>query len=156
MAFDQKQGFWLIHSAPRFADSQKAYYYPGTAMKYGQSFFCMTFGIDQLAEIGRQVHVAQLSVTDQGFPAFFDQFDKLKRAVVDMKTLGPKSCSYNRTTALKTKGGQWLTSYEKHRRFDMGQCGVGGGREEGLTGWPRLEMTNTSCSSKKTNILLKI
>ncbi|CAD5234761.1 unnamed protein product [Bursaphelenchus xylophilus] len=117
MAFDSTQGFWLIHSAPRFADPDKAYYYPPTGTKFGQSFFCMTFEADQLHEIGRQIHVAQLSITKFGFPDSFAQYQKLQRAVKLGKSLGTKSCSFNRTTALKTKGGQWLTSYEKHRNF---------------------------------------
>ena len=47
MAFDAQQGFWLIHSVPRFPVGvveylKNGYEYPQRETRYGQSFLCLT------------------------------------------------------------------------------------------------------------------
>lgn len=54
LAFDDFQGFWVIHSVPMFPDtSSNRYTYPQTGTKYGQSFLCVTFPVTSLNEIGK-------------------------------------------------------------------------------------------------------
>lgn len=61
MNFNDKQGFWLVHSAPNFNDpTSGSYIYPMTSMKFGQSFLCATFLSDQLTEISNDIQAANL------------------------------------------------------------------------------------------------
>ncbi|KAH7719150.1 deoxyribonuclease II [Aphelenchoides avenae] len=52
MAFDDKQGFWLIHSVPGLVDSNKPYAYPESGTKFGQSILCVTYPTSALEAIG--------------------------------------------------------------------------------------------------------
>lgn len=54
VAFDDKTGFWLIHSVPNFPDHRE-YEYPETATNNGQTAICVTFKTSQLNEIGKFV-----------------------------------------------------------------------------------------------------
>jgi len=117
MNFNDKQGFWLIHSAPRFNDpTSGTYSYPGTAMKFGQSFLCGTYLSDQLLEISRQVFVSHFGVYQKNLPASmatkYPRLDDIlnKDASVEGK------CEYTRNSAIKTKGGKWFSSYEKNKQ----------------------------------------
>jgi len=50
-------GFWMIHSVPKFppAMDEGSYDYPHTGTTYGQSFLCISFTGDQLANVGKQL-----------------------------------------------------------------------------------------------------
>lgn len=54
VAFDDKTGFWLIHSVPNFPDPRE-YGYPETATNNGQTAICITFKTSELNEIGKFV-----------------------------------------------------------------------------------------------------
>ncbi|KAI6173981.1 Cell-death-related nuclease 7 [Aphelenchoides besseyi] len=118
MAINKNQGFWILHSAPRFFDPVPGTYaYPPTAMKYGQSFFCGTYESDQYDEIARQMATAQFSLYANSTipPAMLAKHPRLIDVATETK-IG-KTCKKFRNTALKTKGGQWLRSYEKDARY---------------------------------------
>ena len=52
LVFDEKRGFWLIHSIPNFPD-HKDYDYPESAQNYGQTALCITFKTSELNEISK-------------------------------------------------------------------------------------------------------
>ncbi|KAI6226923.1 Crn-7 [Aphelenchoides besseyi] len=118
LAINKKQGFWVLHSAPKFFDPTAATYtYPPTGMKNGQSFICGTYESDQYDEIARQMVTAQFKVVENStIPA--DILAKHPRflGVATEDKVG-KTCKKIRHTALKTKGGQWFRSYVKDARF---------------------------------------
>lgn len=64
VAFDEKGGFWLIHSVPRFpADDKKAYSYPRSGAKFGQMALCISFeGLDALEKINNVLQVTRANV----------------------------------------------------------------------------------------------
>lgn len=51
LTFDNKSGFWLIHSVPRFAPGD-AYQWPKSGYRNGQSVLCISLASSNLAEIG--------------------------------------------------------------------------------------------------------
>lgn len=49
-------GFWLIHSVPKYPPStEDAYDYPKSGTIYGQSFLCLSLTGDQMAKVGKQL-----------------------------------------------------------------------------------------------------
>ena len=53
ICFDKQQGYWLVHSVPRFPDySDRKYSYPDSGTHYGQTFLCMTLAYKYLDVIG--------------------------------------------------------------------------------------------------------
>ncbi|CAH2310480.1 deoxyribonuclease-2-beta [Pelobates cultripes] len=56
LLFDKSQGFWLIHSVPRFPPfPEDGYGYPSTGQLYGQSAICVTYKYQQFKEIAIQM-----------------------------------------------------------------------------------------------------
>lgn len=49
-------GFWLVHSVPKFPQTpyqKNSYAYPKTAVKFGQSFLCISMMADELDKVGK-------------------------------------------------------------------------------------------------------
>lgn len=54
VGFDKSEGFWLVHSTPKFPPAKtEGYTWPETALDYGQSFLCVTYDYKSLDTIGR-------------------------------------------------------------------------------------------------------
>ena len=52
--FDSKEGFWLIHSVPKFPNFvNNGYSYPHSGTVYGQSMLCVTLTLDQFDIVGK-------------------------------------------------------------------------------------------------------
>lgn len=53
---DNGTGFWLVHSVPKFPhlpyQENNTYAYPETAVKFGQSFLCVSMVADELDKVG--------------------------------------------------------------------------------------------------------
>eukprot|EP01101_Sappina_pedata_P000912 TRINITY_DN11051_c0_g1_i1.p1 TRINITY_DN11051_c0_g1~~TRINITY_DN11051_c0_g1_i1.p1 ORF type:complete len:369 (-),score=134.03 TRINITY_DN11051_c0_g1_i1:41-1147(-) len=68
ISFDSKQGYWLVHSVPRFPNgpSNVTNYggYPSMAAKYGQSFYCVNYGLPQLDQIASGLLIQKPYVYD--------------------------------------------------------------------------------------------
>ncbi|KAI6192313.1 Cell-death-related nuclease 7 [Aphelenchoides bicaudatus] len=121
MNFNDKQGFWLIHSSPRYNNPMSGkYFFPSNARRNGQSFFCGTFLSDQLGEISAQIFHSQFAIYQKNLPLeMAKKYPRLYHVIMMDKTVPSKSqCPYFRNAALKTKGGQWLQNYEKNVQAD--------------------------------------
>jgi deoxyribonuclease-2 len=133
---DDVNGFWLVHSVPKFPPSKdSSYAYPESGKRNGQSFICITFPSDQLMEIGiflifnnqiyfqiegKQLYVAQPNFYDAQMPASFDRlFPDLANAV-NKKTY-PKGKPDSSTLTLRSVGRNTFVSFSKHKRFDRGK-----------------------------------
>ncbi len=56
VCFDDKSGFWLVHSLPRFPNvSSQGYHYPHSGLIYGQTFLCVTYPYKTLNTIGKTI-----------------------------------------------------------------------------------------------------
>uniref|UniRef100_A0A914DUN5 Deoxyribonuclease II n=1 Tax=Acrobeloides nanus TaxID=290746 RepID=A0A914DUN5_9BILA len=117
LTFDDFQGFWLIHSVPKYPDStQQLYTYPETGVKNGQSFICVTFPVTSLNEIGEQLLFMQPSVYDYNLPeSFKNLFPNLTKAVTEQAL--PRSAKNANLANLMSKGGTEFTSFAKHKKF---------------------------------------
>jgi len=121
MNFNDKQGFWLIHSSPRYSNPVSGKYeFPMNARRNGQSFFCGTFLSDQLQEISTQIFHSQFAIYQKNLPLeMAKKYPRLYHVIMMDKTIAPRAqCPYFRNAALKTKGGQWLMNYEKNVQAD--------------------------------------
>lgn len=56
LAANDNSGFWLVHSVPKYPDSDYAdYKYPPTGHLYGQSFLCISLKEHQIDLVGQQL-----------------------------------------------------------------------------------------------------
>ena len=120
VAFDQNEGFWLVHSVPHFppnTENNGKYGYPHTGQRYGQSFLCISLKTDASANIiGGQLlynHPYMYSInipewaTKEKFPDFI-QATKGKHI---------KKPPYFKTVQLESLKGVSFTSFAKYTLF---------------------------------------
>ncbi|KAL6735641.1 hypothetical protein Aduo_006059 [Ancylostoma duodenale] len=65
--FDRNQGFWMVHSVPKFPVEGK-YAYPEGQTKFAQSFLCMTFSTNELPNIVKYMRTAQVNPCMKNLP----------------------------------------------------------------------------------------
>uniref|UniRef100_A0A1I7TA26 Deoxyribonuclease II n=1 Tax=Caenorhabditis tropicalis TaxID=1561998 RepID=A0A1I7TA26_9PELO len=115
--FDSTTGFWLIHSVPNFPPL-KAYSYPNTAEKYGQSFFCSSMEVQYLTQLAEHWKYIQatpylINISEK----FKTRFPTLKN--VEAKQSLPRSATqFWISNLIKTVQGTNLMAYAKHKKFD--------------------------------------
>ncbi|XP_047395113.1 deoxyribonuclease-2-beta isoform X2 [Sciurus carolinensis] len=74
LLWNRIQGFWLIHSIPRFPPiPEEGYNYPSTGRRNGQSGICITFKYNQYEAIDSQLLVCNPNVYSCSIPATFHQ-----------------------------------------------------------------------------------
>uniref|UniRef100_A0A914KG89 Deoxyribonuclease II n=1 Tax=Meloidogyne incognita TaxID=6306 RepID=A0A914KG89_MELIC len=112
-----KNGFWLVHSVPKFPlSSEEKYLYPESGKRNGQSFFCLSFSSDALEQIGHQLFVAQPNFYDVQLPSSFEEkFADLANSI--NKKSYPKSKPSFSVANLQLLDGTKITSFSKHKRF---------------------------------------
>jgi hypothetical protein len=83
-------------------------------MKYGQSFLCATFLSDQLTQISKQIFVSEFGIYEKNLPPeMAKKYPRLYHTLVMEKTVEVGQCPYSRNSALKTKAGKYMMSYQK-------------------------------------------
>ena len=73
IGFDQKEGFWLVHSVPKFPPSPEGgggYGYPSTGRMYGQSFLCVSLDTKYLDSLGVQLMFNRPFIYGRSIPAW--------------------------------------------------------------------------------------
>ncbi|XP_075715196.1 deoxyribonuclease-2-alpha isoform X2 [Rhinoderma darwinii] len=113
---DKQQGFWLIHSTPRFPpSSSQKYDWPSSALRNGQSFICVTYPYSQFKEIGTQLMYNTITPYDSSIPdTFSGDLPDLNSAAMKKQVTKPP---WNRQVTLTSAGGKPFTSFAKHARF---------------------------------------
>ncbi|KAM9244858.1 deoxyribonuclease-2-beta [Dugong dugon] len=74
LLWNSVQGFWLIHSIPRFPPiPEEGYDYPPTGRRNGQTGICITFKYNQYKAIDSQLLIYNPNVYSCSIPATFHQ-----------------------------------------------------------------------------------
>ncbi|NP_001039073.1 deoxyribonuclease-2-alpha precursor [Xenopus tropicalis] len=116
LLLDKKQGFWLVHSTPRFPPpADQSYDWPLSAHRNGQSFLCVTYPYKQFGDIGQQLLYNTILPYDSSIPEDFSvDFPELKTAAEKGAVTQPP---WNRQVVLTSVGGKQFTSFSKHAHF---------------------------------------
>uniref|UniRef100_A0A3P8UBH9 Deoxyribonuclease-2-alpha n=1 Tax=Amphiprion percula TaxID=161767 RepID=A0A3P8UBH9_AMPPE len=122
---DKNQGFWLVHSTPRFPPVQQEgqYYYPDSGMNNGQNFICVTYPLDRFQTIGEQLQINQPNVYDCDVPESLASLVPALAAVCKKKHLSGQISPHvkpvsNRSVTLTSKEGTNFISFAKGASFD--------------------------------------
>lgn len=112
---DKTQGFWLVHSTPRFPPEAKDQYsWPENALRNGQSFLCVTYSYAQFKNIGTQLLYNNIRVFDYSIPDAFADLPDLASAA---KHCHVKAPPWNRQIQLNSLGGKTFYSFAKYNLF---------------------------------------
>ena len=105
-------GFWLVHSTPRIPETVAVGWngFPQKAMKYGQTFLCLTLSTDSLNTVGEQMQIARPHIFDSRAPSFVaNSMPELQNAI-NGDHVKTASTSIKDITS---KGGESFTSFMK-------------------------------------------
>ncbi|XP_046882449.1 deoxyribonuclease-2-alpha isoform X2 [Hypomesus transpacificus] len=122
---DKNQGFWLVHSTPRFPPVQKKgpYSYPSTGVINGQNFICVTYPLERFQTIGEQLQINQPNVYDCDVPASLASLVPSIAAVCKKNQMTNSIFPYtrpaaNRSMSLTSLGGTKFISFAKGASFN--------------------------------------
>ena len=132
--FNGKEGLWLIHSSPRFPIEpvtekiingtkgpetitvENKYFYPTSAVKFGQSFLCISLPASQMNALGVQLMYNRPRIYSAEVPeSIKSNFRNLTLAAE--KEYVRKAPWFNKIS-LKSKGGVEFISFAKARQFN--------------------------------------
>ena len=78
LMLNKDQGFWLIHSVPKFPSVSRSNFssfeYPRSGRQYGQSFLCVSFGSDQFYNVGKQLQHNEVATYAKNIPDVFTKY----------------------------------------------------------------------------------
>ncbi|KAI1718838.1 deoxyribonuclease II domain-containing protein [Ditylenchus destructor] len=121
LLFNDFNGIWIIHSVPKFpSTSSRAYKYPDSGKRNGQSFLCITFPTTHLDEIGKQLVFGQPSVYEKQLPASFERLYPNLAAAVSGKSVSRKlqrGIGFSSIAPLTSVGGRRFISFSKHKKY---------------------------------------
>ncbi|EFA84428.1 deoxyribonuclease II [Heterostelium album PN500] len=117
IAFDDTQGFWLIHSTPRFPldPSKEPYQFPANERLKGQSFLCVNYRSNQFEQIMKKLWVNRPYIYNAYIP------DKTSLPVSLLNQLlagGFQSSPTAITSVLTSKGGVQLNVFAKNSEWN--------------------------------------
>ncbi|XP_034465977.1 deoxyribonuclease-2-alpha isoform X2 [Hippoglossus hippoglossus] len=122
---DKNQGFWLVHSTPRFPPVRHAgeFSYPDSGVNNGQNFICVTYPLERFQTIGEQLQINQPHVYDCDVPESLASLVPSLAALCGKKHLSGHIFPHvkpvsNRSVALTSKGGANFISFAKGASFN--------------------------------------
>jgi len=84
VGFDGSSGFWLIHSVPRWPETQASTYeFPDNERIYGQNFICITLGLSQMNDVGYQMFFTRPGIYDSNIPSSLKSSTSNLQSVID-------------------------------------------------------------------------
>jgi len=119
VGFDEKSGFWLIHSVPRFPDFVKDGYsgLPEDEMRYGQSFMCISTSLGYLEDVAAQLLIGYPWVYSANVPEGNSAFANMQ----NMKSLANGDKHYkdmdSNVVSIKTHWGVEFTTFYKSPKW---------------------------------------
>lgn len=112
MLFDGTKGFWLIHSFPKWPSGVGVGNYEGlSSTTYGQSFMCVTFGLQELEAIAEIQQIQYPLIYSSGVSA--DLASSLPNFSAWIG--GYKSTTETETSVLTSFGGRAFTHFGKSK-----------------------------------------
>lgn len=116
LAFDDKSGYWLIHSVPKFPDVGQ-YQFPAASKEHGQMFICVTYNFSAIDQIGNQLRYMkpQIYMSQSNY-----MVSRLSLGVQSLFTEHPsfvKKAPWYSNVSLISKSGIPFVSFSKHPRF---------------------------------------
>jgi deoxyribonuclease II len=114
VGFDSRTGFWLIHSVPRYPPTP--YTYPDYAAKFGQSFLCVSYTLENINEIGAGLLLNKPAVFESNLPASIQADVPNLVDVVAKRWV--KTPGTLRKSALPSLGGITFHTFAKNPAWD--------------------------------------
>ncbi|XP_004616852.2 deoxyribonuclease-2-alpha-like [Sorex araneus] len=116
---DQVEGFWLIHSVPRFPPPARtqAYRWPSNAFRYGQTLLCVSFPLTQFRNIGKQLAYTYPLVYDSQLEGKFRE--KLPELEDVIRGQHVSQAPWNSSVTLTSRAGATFWSFAKYTNFGV-------------------------------------
>ncbi|KAM5267620.1 deoxyribonuclease-2-beta isoform 2-T3 [Hipposideros larvatus] len=106
LLWNKDQGFWLIHSIPKFPPiPEEGYAYPTTGQQNGQNGICVTFKYNEYEKIGSQLLVCNPNIYSCSIPTTFHQ------ELIHI----PKLCAGTRSSKIPRRNLTILHSAQKQK-----------------------------------------
>lgn len=133
---NEKQGFWLIHSVPKFPPppntgqkvskrlkntiiSDGKYDYPISGTRYGQSFLCISLNSDQLDIVGKQLMYNQIIVYKKNFPENLTSLYPVFANATNQIRI--KTAPFTNKAVIKSLGSMEFISFAKSDKWGKGK-----------------------------------
>ncbi|RCN23944.1 deoxyribonuclease II [Ancylostoma caninum] len=118
--FDEKMGFWMLHSVPNFPPIDK-YDYPESGSKYAQSFLCLSLDANFLPDIGEYMRFAQVTPFITNLPKYHEALAPVLMSVVNRKSLTRSDTIFTTIRGIQTVDGKKVKAFSKHKKsnFDL-------------------------------------
>jgi len=114
IVFDKMQGFWLVHSVPRYPQRYSEGYQLLPSYKYAQSFLCLTLPAKEFEDVGFQLGTYWPHTYDANFPASYNaSFPKFASYLA-----GKKSGQDTSKLTINTLAGKHFTSFAKDKEWN--------------------------------------
>eukprot|EP00462_Mataza_sp_D1_P000355 CAMPEP_0175088982 /NCGR_PEP_ID=MMETSP0086_2-20121207/545_1 /TAXON_ID=136419 /ORGANISM="Unknown Unknown, Strain D1" /LENGTH=270 /DNA_ID=CAMNT_0016361465 /DNA_START=229 /DNA_END=1041 /DNA_ORIENTATION=- len=111
--FNSKGGFWVIHSLPKWPNRISKGYDGLSDDTYGQTFMCLTLGLDTFDTVGKILGTNWVQTYDSNLP------DKLASKLPNFGSYvdGDHSGEIQFHTNIQTAGGQTFTAFSKDKTW---------------------------------------
>jgi len=114
VGFDSTNGFWLIHSVPKFPPPN-VYGYPGSGTDYGQSALCITLPYTSLNDIGNQLFFYNPWIYGSQISPEMSQENPMVQQVLNGKSQSVEP--YNNQFLFRTSAGHSFINFAKHKKW---------------------------------------
>eukprot|EP00420_Gonyaulax_spinifera_P003392 CAMPEP_0197927242 /NCGR_PEP_ID=MMETSP1439-20131203/100428_1 /TAXON_ID=66791 /ORGANISM="Gonyaulax spinifera, Strain CCMP409" /LENGTH=372 /DNA_ID=CAMNT_0043549805 /DNA_START=67 /DNA_END=1183 /DNA_ORIENTATION=+ len=116
IAFLQDGGFWLTHSEPKFPPPvSEGFSWQTASEKYGQSFLCLTVGLDALETVGKVMATNWPHVYDSNTPSFASKVSNFASWISNKHQ---RSAPDTQDTTVETVGGKSFRVFGKNKAFN--------------------------------------
>ncbi|OZC10179.1 hypothetical protein X798_02769 [Onchocerca flexuosa] len=117
VVFGKSNGFWLIHSVPKFPRND-TYEYPVTGLHYGQMGLCLSMSYSQLHKIAIQLYYNHLFIYSQRLPA--QMAENVPILVKVMSKKYQHTAPYVSRVVIYSTAGREFVHFAKTGAFDKG------------------------------------
>ncbi|EFO20585.1 deoxyribonuclease II family protein [Loa loa] len=115
LVFGKSDGFWLIHSVPKFPRND-TYEYPITGRHYGQMGLCVSMSYSQLHKIAIQLYYNHLFIYSQKLPAQMADDIPILAKVVSKEY--QRAAPYVSRAVIYSSAGHEFVHFAKTRAFN--------------------------------------